>query len=58
MVESVLILSASSGKNLALANAFKETFTSRNLNADVVDLTELDWKRILMQFPIQIHCQI
>jgi NAD(P)H-dependent FMN reductase len=43
MVESVLILSASSGKNLALANAFKETFTSRNLNADVVDLTELDW---------------
>ena len=43
MVESVLILSASSGKNLALANAFKETFTSRNLNAEVVDLTELDW---------------
>jgi len=43
MVESVLILSASSGKNLTLANAFKETFTSRNLNAEVVDLTELDW---------------
>ncbi|MBT5281577.1 MAG: NAD(P)H-dependent oxidoreductase [Euryarchaeota archaeon] len=43
MVESVLILSASSGKNLTLANAFKETFTSRNLNAVVVDLTELDW---------------
>jgi len=43
MVEDIVIISASSGKNLALAHIFKETFTSRELNSEVVDLTELDW---------------
>ena len=39
----VLVLAASSGKNLELAHRFCETFASRGIGSDVVDLTTLHW---------------
>lgn len=43
MVGNVVILSASSGHNLTLANRFHETFLKHNVESQVVDLTKLDW---------------
>lgn len=39
----VLVLSASSGKNLELAHRFAESFIATGTGAQVVDLTTLDW---------------
>ena len=39
----VLILAASSGKNLALAQRFSESFEKEGENAKIVDLTTLHW---------------
>lgn len=43
MVANVVILAASSGKNLILANRFQEAFESKNVDSEIVDLTTLDW---------------
>ena len=43
MVGNVVILAASSGHNLTLANRFHETFLKHNVESQVVDLTKLDW---------------
>ena len=43
MVGGVVILAASSGKNYALANKFRDTFADIDVNSKVVDLTQLDW---------------
>ena len=39
----VLVLAASSGKNLDLAHRFCESFAAKGMNAQVVDLTTLEW---------------
>jgi len=39
----VLVLAASSGKNLELAHRFCETFASKGIGSEVVDLTTLHW---------------
>ena len=43
MVANVVILAASSGKNLILANRFKEAFASKDVDSEIVDLTTLNW---------------
>jgi NAD(P)H-dependent FMN reductase len=43
MVGDVVILAASSGKNYALANKFRDTFDIKGVNSKVVDLTTLNW---------------
>ena len=39
----VLVLAASSGKNLDLAHRFSESFVEKGMGAEVVDLTTLEW---------------
>ena len=39
----VLVLAASSGKNLELAHRFCETFANKGMESEVVDLTTLHW---------------
>ena len=39
----VLVLAASSGKNLILAQRFSESFEKEGVNAKIVDLTTLHW---------------
>ena len=39
----VLVLAASSGKNLVLAQRFSESFEREGMNAKIVDLTTLHW---------------
>ena len=39
----VLVLAASSGKNLALAHRFSESFEKEGMTAKIVDLTTLHW---------------
>ena len=39
----VLVLAASSGKNLVLAQRFSESFVREGMNAKIVDLTTLHW---------------
>ena len=39
----VLVLAASSGKNLALAQRFYESFEEKGMTAKIVDLTTLHW---------------
>ena len=39
----VLVLAASSGKNLALAQRFSESFEKKGVTAKIVDLTTLHW---------------
>ena len=39
----VLVLAASSGKNLILAQRFTESFEKEGVNAKIVDLTTLHW---------------
>ena len=39
----VLVLAASSGKNLDLAHRFSESFVEKGMGAAVVDLTTLEW---------------
>ena len=39
----VLVLAASSGKNLALAQRFSESFEKQGMTAKIVDLTTLHW---------------
>ena len=39
----VLVLAASSGKNLDLAHRFSEAFVAKGMGAQVVDLTTLEW---------------
>ena len=39
----VLVLAASSGKNLELAHRFCETFANKGVESEVVDLTTLHW---------------
>ena len=39
----VLVLAASSGKNLALAKRFSESFEKKGVTAKIVDLTTLHW---------------
>ena len=39
----VLVLAASSGKNLVLAKRFSESFEREGMNAKIVDLTTLHW---------------
>ena len=43
MVVNVVVLAASSGNNLTLANRFHETFLERNVQSQIVELTKLDW---------------
>jgi|TARA_B100001996_G_scaffold264694_1_gene206526 NAD(P)H-dependent FMN reductase len=39
----VLVLAASSGKNLDLAHRFSESFTEKGMETQIVDLTTLHW---------------
>ena len=39
----VLILAASSGKNLELAHRFSDSFNSEGMDTEIVDLTTLHW---------------
>jgi hypothetical protein len=43
MVANVVILAASSGNNLTLANRFHDTFLEQKIQSQVVELTKLDW---------------
>lgn len=43
MVANVVILAASSGNNLTLANRFHETFLEKKVQSRVVELTKLNW---------------
>lgn len=39
----VLVLAASSGKNLVLAQRFSESFEKKGMNVKIIDLTTLHW---------------